>query len=107
LIGTEAGRDVSRQTVEEVYKEMDLICNERVDDEELLLVQNYLLGNLLGDLDGPFSILQRWKNLILNDFSIDDFNQNIEIYKTINPAKLQELAQRYLNKEDYYELVVI
>lgn len=107
LIGTEAGRDVSRQTVEEVYKEMDLICNERVDDEELLLVQNYLLGNLLGDLDGPFSILQRWKNLILNDFTMDDFNQNIEIYKTINPAKLQELAQRYLNKEDYYELVVI
>jgi len=107
LIGTEAGRDVSRQTVEEVYKEMDLICNEKVDEEELLLVQNYLLGNLLGDLDGPFSILQRWKNLILNDMNEDNFNQNIEIYKTITPAKLQELAQRYLNKEDYYELVVI
>jgi len=107
LIGTEAGRDVSRQTVEEVYKEMDIICNERVDEEELLLVQNYLLGNLLGDLDGPFSILQRWKNLILNDFTIEHFNRNIEIYKTITPAKLQELAQRYLNKEDYYELVVI
>lgn len=107
LIGTEAGRDVSRLTVEEVYKEMDIICNERVDEEELLLVQNYLLGNLLGDLDGPFSILQRWKNLILNDFTIEHFNQNIEIYKTITPAKLQELAQRYLNKEDYYELVVI
>ncbi|KAA5533628.1 insulinase family protein [Taibaiella lutea] len=107
LIGTEAGRDVSRQTVEEVYKEMDIICSERVDEEELLLVQNYLLGNLLGDLDGPFSILQRWKNLILNDFTVEHFNQNIEIYKTITPAKLQELAQRYLNKEDYYELVVI
>jgi zinc protease len=107
LVGTEAGRDVSRQTVEEVYKEMDLICEERVDDEELLLVQNYLLGNLLGDLDGPFSILQRWKNLILNDMSEEHFNQNIEIYKTITHAKLQELAQRYLNKADYYELVVI
>lgn len=107
MIGTEAGRDVSRQTVEEIYKEMDLLCNEKVDAEELLLVQNYLLGSLLSDLDGPFSILQRWKNLILNDFTVEAFNRNIEIYKSITPEKLRELAQHYLNKEDYYELVVI
>jgi predicted Zn-dependent peptidase len=107
LIATEAGRDVCELTVEEIYKEMDLICNERVDDEELLLVKNYLLGNLLGDLDGPFSIMQRWKNIILNDLPAEQFDNNIEIYKTITPAKLQELAQQYLNKEDYYELIVI
>jgi predicted Zn-dependent peptidase len=107
LIATEAGKDVCELAVEEIYKEMDLICNERVDDEELLLVKNYLLGNLLGDLDGPFSIMQRWKNIILNDLPAEQFNSNIEIYKTVTPAKLQELAQQYLNKEDYYELVVI
>jgi zinc protease len=107
LIATEAGRDVCELAVKEIYKEMDLICNERVDDEELLLVKNYLLGNLLGDLDGPFSIMQRWKNIILNDLPAEQFDNNIEIYKTITPAKLQDLAQQYLNKEDYYELVVI
>lgn len=107
LIATEAGRDVCELAINEIYKEMDLICNERVDDEELLLVKNYLLGNLLGDLDGPFSIMQRWKNIILNDLPAEQFDNNIEIYKTITPSRLQELAQQYLNKEDYYELVVI
>jgi zinc protease len=107
LIATEAGRDVCELAITEIYKEMDLICNEKVDDEELLLVKNYLLGNLLGDLDGPFSIMQRWKNIILNDLPAEQFDRNIEIYKTVTPAKLQELAQKYLNKEDYYELVVI
>jgi len=107
LIGTEAGREVSRQTVAEVYREMEILCNEKVDPEELLLVQNYLLGNLLGDLDGPFSILQRWKNLILNDFDVNQFNKSIEIYKTITPDTLLDLAQRYLHKSDFYELVVV
>lgn len=107
LIATEAGRDVCELTVTEVYKEMDLLCQEKVDDEELLLVKNYLLGNLLGDLDGPFSIMQRWKNLILNELPEDQFDRNIEIYKTITPAQLRDLAQQYLNKEDYYELVVV
>lgn len=107
LIATEAGREVCEQTVTEVYKEMDLLCREKVEEEELLLVKNYLLGNLLGDLDGPFSIMQRWKNLILNDLPATHFDTSIETYKHIGPAQLQELAQRYLNKEDYYELVVV
>lgn len=107
LIATEAGRAVCEQTVTEVYKEMDLLCQERVGEEELLLVKNYLLGNILGDLDGPFSIMQRWKNIILNELPADQFDRNIEIYKSIGPAQLQELAGKYLNKADDYELIVI
>jgi zinc protease len=91
----------------EVYKEMDILCNDLVDDEELMLVKNYLLGNLLGDLDGPFSIMQRWKNLILNDMPTGQFDRNIEIYKSITPEHLQQLARQYLRKEDYYELIVV
>jgi zinc protease len=107
LIATEAGKEVCEATVSEVYKEMDLLCNERVNEEELLLVKNYLLGNLLGDLDGPFSILQRWKNIILNDLPDDQFERNIHIYKTVTATELMDLAQKYLRKEDYYELVVV
>jgi zinc protease len=107
LIATEAGKEVCEATVSEIYKEMDLLCNERVSDDELLLVKNYLLGNLLGDLDGPFSILQRWKNIILNDLPDDQFERNIHIYKTVTATELMDLAQKYLRKEDYYELVVV
>lgn len=107
IIHTEAGRDVLEQTVKEVYYEMDLLCHELVDDEELLLVKNYLLGNILGDLDGPFSIMQRWRTLILNGFGSDRFDLNIQTYKNITAKELQTLAQRYLNKNDFYELVVV
>ncbi len=107
LIATEAGREVAEDAVKEVYKEMDLLCTEKVDEDELQLVKNYILGNLLGDLDGPFSIMQRWKSLILNNLPDGQFDRNIETYKTINSRQLQDLAQKYLNKEDYYELIVI
>lgn len=107
IIHTEAGRDVLEQTVKEVYHEMDLLCNELVDDEELLLVKNYLLGNILGDLDGPFSIMQRWRTLILNGFGADRFDANIQTYKQIGAEELRTLAQRYFNKNDFYELVVV
>jgi predicted Zn-dependent peptidase len=65
------------------------------------------LGTILGDLDGAFQIIQRWKNLILNGFTEERFNSNISIYKSITADDLQALAQKYLNKEDFYELIVI
>ena len=107
VIGTETGRDVTEAAVAEVYKEMELLCNEQADEEELLLVKNYLLGGILGDLDGPFSILQRWRTLILNGFTEEHFNRNIGIYKNITTAELQALAKKYFVKEEFYEIVVI
>ena len=107
LISTEAGKDVCEATIEEVYKEMKELRENLVDAEELLLVRNYLIGNILGDLDGPFHIMGRWKNLILNNLTDDYFHRSIETIKTISTDELQALSKKYLNPEQFYELVVI
>lgn len=106
MISTEAGKDVCEKVIEEIYKEMALLRTELVDAEEMDLVKNYLLGSILGGLDGSFNIIQRWKSLILNGFGKERFYNNIEIYITMTPELLQSLAQKYLNPEEYYELVV-
>ncbi|HSQ44485.1 MAG TPA: pitrilysin family protein, partial [Ginsengibacter sp.] len=54
IISTEAGKEVCEATIEEVYKEMKILREELIDDEELLLVKNYIMGAHLGDIDGPF-----------------------------------------------------
>ncbi|HEX2684356.1 MAG TPA: pitrilysin family protein [Ferruginibacter sp.] len=107
MISTEAGKDVCEATVEEVYKEMKLLREDLVDEEELLLVRNFLIGTILGDLDGPFHIMSRWKNLILNDLTDDYFYRSIQTIKNISAEELRELAKKYLNPEQFYELVVI
>jgi zinc protease len=55
VISTEAGRDVCEAALVEVYKEMERLRQEPVDAEELQLVRNYMIGIILGDLDGPVS----------------------------------------------------
>ena len=78
-----------------------------VNEEELLLVRNYLMGTILGDLDGPFQIMGRWKNLVLNNLDKSYFYDSVETIKTISAEELRELAKKYLVPEDFYELVVI
>lgn len=107
LVSTEAGRDVAEATITEVYKEMALLREEKIDAEELDLVRNYMIGSLLGDLDGPFQIMARWKNYILNNLDADYFYQSLETVRTVSAEELQELAQKWLQPEDFYELLVI
>jgi zinc protease len=107
MVSTEAGKDVCEATIAEVYKEMKALREELVDEEELLLVRNYMMGGILGDLDGPFQIIARWKNIILNNLSEQYFYDSINTIKTISAEELKALAEKYLQPEDFYELVVI
>ena len=107
MISTEAGRDVCAATITEVLKEMELLRNELVDMEELNLVRNYMIGSLLGDLDGPFQLIGRWKNYVLNGLDENYFYKSIETIKSVTPQELQRLANTYLQPDDFYELVVI
>ena len=78
-----------------------------VGEEELKLVKNYMLGALLGDLDGPFSILQRWRSLILNGLDQQTFQKNIHTYKNITAIELQQLAKKYYLAADFFEVQVV
>lgn len=107
VISTEAGRDVCEATIVEVYKEMNILREELVDEEELLLVRNYMIGSILGDLDGPFHVIGRWKNYILNGLDDNYFYEAINTIKTVSAEEIQQLANKYLVEEDFYELVVV
>lgn len=107
MVSTEAGRDVCAATLGEVYKEMARLRDERISEEEIDLVRNYMMGGLLGDLDGPFQIISRWKSYVLNNLDDRYFYNSINTIKSVTAEELQMLANKYLQPEDFYELLVI
>ena len=107
MISTEAGRDVSTATINEVYAEMKELREEIIDEEELRMTRNFMIGSILGELDGPFQVLSRWKNLVLNNLDENYFYSAINTIKTISAEELQHLAKKYLVPDEFYELVVI
>jgi zinc protease len=107
VITTEAGRDVCEAAITEVYKEMKDLREKPVAEEDLRLVRNYMMGIILGDLDGPFHIINRWKTLILNGLDESYFYKQLETIRKVPSTELQALANKYLVEDKFYELVVI
>lgn len=107
LVSTEAGKDVCEAAISEVYKEMKRLQDQPVGEDEMQLVRNYMMGSILGDLDGPFHIIARWKNYVLNELNGDYFYNAINTIRAVSPEELQHLAKKYLNPAEFYELIVV
>ena len=107
VVSTEVGKDVCEAAIAEVYKEMKKLQDHPVAEVEMQLVRNYMMGSILGDLDGAFHIIARWKNYILNGLDEKYFYSAINTIRTVSSEELQQLAQKYLNPDEFYELVVI
>lgn len=106
MISTEAGKDVCAATIEEIWKEAKILREELIEQDELQLVRNYMIGSILGSLDGPFQILNRWKSYVLNHLDESFFYKSIDTVKNISARELRELANKYLNEDDFCQLVV-
>lgn len=105
-IGTEVSHELTDKTLKEIYHEMKVLQNDLVGEEELKMVQNYLLGTLLTMLDGPLNVINVVKETITDDLPIEHFENLVKTIQTITPNQIRDLAQQYLNPKDFWELTV-
>lgn len=106
IIGTEVGNDVVDDTIKQIYLEMERLQKETMPNEELEMVKNYLLGTLLNTIDGPFNVSEVHRTIAVENLPEDFFVQIVETVKRIDAKTVQSLANKYLKKSDFYEVVV-
>jgi predicted Zn-dependent peptidase len=105
-ISTEVGADVCNKALKEIYKEIEILQQELVSEQELNLVKNYLLGSLLKSFDGPFERMERFKSTRLYGLDLGFYTRYTAAIKAITSEELRKLANVWLQKDDLLELVV-
>ena len=105
-IASEVGSDVCDKALVEIYKELDRLCTEPVPEDELQLVKNYLRGNFLRSMDGPFQLAEKFKQVWMYGLDYSYYDKYISTLNEITSAQLKDIAGKYLQKNDMYELVV-
>ena len=105
-ISTEVGAQFCTKALDEIYKEIDLLQQHFIPEDELALVKQYMLGNLLKSFDGCFEQLERFKSIILQGNAHDFFDNYFDKIEQITSQELMQLAQQYLTKTTLTELVV-
>ena len=77
-----------------------------VQDDEMEMVKNYLLGTLLTNLDGPFNIAEVVKTFVSEGLELSAFEELASAIKSITAEEVRELARKYFSKKDMWEVIV-
>ncbi|MDQ4140187.1 MAG: insulinase family protein, partial [Bacteroidota bacterium] len=95
FIATDVNYQNTQQTLDEIYKEVNLLKNELVESSELQTVQNYTLGKLANDLSTIFDQFEKYKNIVLHNLPLTFYSDYITAIKSITPEELNILANQY------------
>jgi predicted Zn-dependent peptidase len=106
VIGTDVKREFTGLTLEEVYKEMAILRNEPIGEEELQTVKNYMIGSFAGSLNSPFAIADNFKTIYFEGLTYDFFDHYLENILHTRAQDLLDLANTYLQPESMLEVVV-
>ncbi|MES2655541.1 MAG: pitrilysin family protein [Bacteroidota bacterium] len=105
-IDTEMNNELVELGVKEILKEIQTLREIPVDEQELQIAKNYLLGSFLRNTEGPFNLADRFR--ILKDYNLtyDYFYDFIEIIKNMKASQIKDLANKYLNEKDLSIVIV-
>lgn len=96
IIATEVGKEFVDATLNEIKIEIERLCNELIDEEELTLVKNYVLGQLLKHADGPNAMMDLFMAVQLQNKDFEYYDALIARVNSITAEELKTIANKYL-----------
>ena len=89
----------------EIYAEIERLRSEPMPEGELSLVKNIMVGEMMRILDGPFGIADVTIENILCGRDHTVINENIRRIQAMTPADVQQLARKYLSREELVTVI--
>lgn len=104
-ISTEVGADVTQKALDEIYLEMKRLREELVGADELTTVKNYILGQFLRSVDGPFALADKFKGIWMFGLDYNYYHDYFHAVNNVTAEQLQAIANTYLQEKDMIECV--
>lgn len=104
-ISTEVGADVTQKALDEIYKEINILRTDLISEEELTTVKNYILGQLLRSIDGPFALADKFKNAWMFGLDYTYYDNYFNAIQNVTSNQLRDIANKYLQEKDLIECV--
>ncbi|NVK50317.1 MAG: insulinase family protein, partial [Cyclobacteriaceae bacterium] len=95
------------QTVKsEIKKEIQILCEEAVPQDELELVRNYLLGQMLSQFSNSFDLMDRFRAVHHADLTLDFYQKKLDFLKNFNQTHILEIGEKYFKDKEIFEVSV-
>ena len=105
MISSETANEYVELCIEEIYKELDSLCNDSITDVEVENVRNYILGEMCRECEGVTAKSEVFVNALLSGESFVSVNEYLDVVKNVAAKELNAIAKKYFNSEKMIEVV--
>lgn len=106
VIGTDVKTENTRQTIEEINKEIWTLQSEFVSEKELETVKSYMLGRFMNSINSPFSLMDKFKTLHYSDLDYSFYNDYVQSINKVSADQIQQMAIQYFDHSKLSQVVV-
>jgi predicted Zn-dependent peptidase len=106
-ISTQTANEYIDNVIAEIYKELKLLCEEPIPNDELNIVKNYMIGSMARTLDGDFSRAGFYISVNNYGMDIEEYvNTKLEVINSTTSDELKSLAQKYFGSKKMHQVIV-
>jgi len=92
--------------IKEIYHEIEVLTQVKIDDDELEVVRNYLIGQMLKQFSTSFDLIDRFQAVHYSGMNFDYYAQKLAYLKTFTAEDIITVGQKYFAKPPFIEVVV-
>ena len=98
IIATDVIKEKKELAIQEIYKEIKELKTNKVPEEELSTVKNYVVGSFIKSINSPFSLAQYFKTVHYHQLNKDYFDSYVSEIKKVSAEDILATAQKYLDR---------
>lgn len=106
IIGTDVNKENTRNTLQEIYKEIEVLQTTLISDDELNTVRSFMIGSFLSEINTPFALSDKFKGVHLYGLGYDFYDSYLQTVNNITSTEIRDLAQQYLQRDTFSEVIV-
>ncbi|MEL6627594.1 MAG: pitrilysin family protein [Bacteroidota bacterium] len=105
FIQADVGNEYVELTIDEIKKEITHLQQDGVDESEMELVKNYLLGRSINRRETLFQLGDLLRFSIMHDVSFAELDRRYEVLNEMKIEDVPAIATQYFRLEDMIEVV--
>ncbi len=106
FISTDVIKKHRTDAVKCIYGEIECLINDPVPQEEFDTVVNYFKGSFLSNINSPFALADKFKNLHFNNLPHNYYQALFDELDNMSPKTLHVFASDYFSKISFTEVSV-
>lgn len=105
-IASEVKAEHTQACLDELFQQIELLQNNPPDAEEVLVLKNFLSGEILDLTDGLLKQDNMWKAIITRNLEEDYYNRFLQRLQTIQAEDISHALKKYISIDKFKKCIV-